>query len=317
MKESPSGHYPPLRNGAKPTNWRCTALLLLALHCLMLPGQARAATLIDQTGRSVRVPDNPRRIISLMPSLTEMVFDLGQGERIIAVTQYSNDPPPVRKLPKVGSYVHLDLERIVALKPDLCLAYRDGNPKFMVDRLESLGIPVYAFDPRSLEGIMDSITRLGAIVHAQTRAAEQVATMHTRLAAVEARVAKLATRPRVFFQIDASPIVSAGSNTFIHKLITRAGGDNLAAGNTTYPRYSWEDVLLMAPEVVIVTSMAGGYTEAQLKEGWRKWPQIPAVRNQRLHVVSADQFDRPTARLLDGLEKLVDLLHPQGEPHAR
>ncbi len=285
--------------------------LLLALASLLLAGQSRAATLVDQTGRTVRVPDDPRRIVSLMPSLTELVFALGQGERIIAVTQYSDDPPPVRTLPKVGSYVHLDLERIVALKPDLCLAYRDGNPKHMIDRLEALGIPVYAFDPRSLEGIMDSISRLGAIVQAEGRAAEQVSAMRQRLAGVEARVARFSRRPRVFFQIDATPLVSAGTDTFIHKLITRAGGVNLAAGSTPYPRYSWEDVLLMAPEVVIVTSMAGGYSEEELKAGWRKWPQVPAVRDNRIHVVSADQFDRPTERLLDGLEKLVEILHPQ------
>lgn len=285
--------------------------LLLALLCLIQPVSGEAATVEDQTGRTVQVPDNPKRIISLMPSLTEMVFALGQGERIIAVTRYSNTPPAVRKLPKVGSYVHLDLERIVAFKPDLCLAYRDGNPKFVIDKLEALGIPVYAFDPRSLEGIMDSISRLGAIVHAEARAAAQVAAMEKRLDKIEARAAGFARKPRVFFQIDASPIVSAGSNTFIHKLITRAGGVNLAAGDTPYPRYSWEDVLLMAPDVVIVTSMAGGYTEEQLKAGWLKWPQVPAVRNSRIYVVSADQFDRPTERLLDGLEKMMEILHPE------
>ncbi|MBU4263392.1 MAG: cobalamin-binding protein [Proteobacteria bacterium] len=276
-----------------------------------LPVLSHAATLIDQTGRTVEVPDDPKRIISLMPSLTEMAFELGQGERIIAVTQYSNDPPAVLKLPKVGSYVHLDIERIVALKPDLCLSYWDGNPQFIVDKLEALGIPVYTFDPRSLEGIMDSFTRLGGIVHAEAQAAEQVATMQEQLQEVEARVARFGKRPRVFFQIDASPLVSAGTNTFMHKLITRAGGINLAAGNTPYPRYSWEDVLLMQPEVVIVTSMAGGYSEEQLKAAWLKWPQIPAVRNKRIYVVVADQFDRPTTSLFNSLGKLVEILHPQ------
>ncbi|MCJ7601556.1 MAG: cobalamin-binding protein [Desulfobulbaceae bacterium] len=284
---------------------------LFVLMAWLLPGLTHAATLIDQTGRTVQVPDDPKRIISLMPSLTEMVFELGQGARIIAVTQYSNDPPAVLKLPKVGSYVHLDLERIVALRPDLCLAYWDGNPKFIVDKLEAPGIPVYTFDPRSLEGIMDSITRLGGIVYAEARAAEQVATMQKLLQEVEARVARLSERPRVFFQIDAAPLVSAGTNTFIHKLITRAGGINLAAGNTPYPRYSWEDVLLMQPEVVIVTSMAGGYSEEQLKAAWLKWPQVPAVRDNRIHVVKADQFDRPTKSLFNSLEKLVEIFHPE------
>jgi len=284
---------------------------LFGLIAWLFPVLSHGAALIDQTGRTVQVPDEPRRIISLMPSLTEMVFELGRGERIIAVTQYSNDPPAAARLPRVGSYVHLDLERIVSLRPDLCLAYRDGNPQSILDRLEALGIPVYTFDPRSLEGIMDAVTRLGVVVHAEAPAAEQVAAMQKQLQEVEARVARFGGRsPRVFFQIDAASLVSAGTNTFIHKLITRAGGTNLAAGSTPYPRYSWEDVLLMQPEVVIVTSMSGGYSEEQLKAGWLKWPQIPAVRDNRIHVVVADQFDRPTTGLFTSLGKLVEILHP-------
>lgn len=284
---------------------------LFGLLAWLLPVLSHAAVLIDQTGRSVEVPDEPKRIISLMPSLTEMVFALGQGERIIAVTQYSDDPPAAARLPRVGSYVHLDLERIVALRPDLCLAYRDGNPQIILDRLAALGIPVYTFDPRSLEGIMDAVSRLGVVVHAEERAAGQVALMQKQLQEVEARVARIGQRPRVFFQIDASHLVSAGSNTFIHKLITRAGGINLAAGDTPYPRYSWEDVLLMQPEVVIVTSMAGGYSEEQLKAAWLKWPQLPAVRDKRLYAVAADEFDRPTTGLFTRLGKLAEMLHPE------
>ncbi|MEW6518169.1 MAG: cobalamin-binding protein [Thermodesulfobacteriota bacterium] len=284
---------------------------LIGLLAWLLPVLSHAAALIDQTGRSVEVPDEPKRIISLMPSLTEMVFELGQGERIIAVTQYSDDPPAAARLPRVGSYVHLDLERIVALRPDLCLAYRDGNPQIILDRLAALGIPVYTFDPRSLEGIMDAVSRLGVVVHAEARAAGQVALMQKQLQEVEARVARIGQRPRVFFQIDASHLVSAGSNTFIHKLITRAGGINLAAGDTPYPRYSWEDVLLMQPEVVIVTSMAGGYSEEQLKAAWIKWPQLPAVRDKRLYAVAADEFDRPTTGLFTSLGKLAEMLHPE------
>ncbi|RJX32215.1 MAG: cobalamin-binding protein [Desulfurivibrio sp.] len=285
---------------------------LFGLIAWLFPVSSHGAALIDQTGRSVEVPDEPRRIISLMPSLTEMVFELGQGERLIAVTQYSDDPPAAARLPRVGSYVHLDLERIVALRPDLCLAYRDGNPQITLDRLAALGIPVYTFDPRSLEGIMDAVSRLGTVVHAEGRAARQVALMQKQLQEVEARVARFGGRsPRVFFQIDASHLVSAGSNTFIHKLITRAGGINLVAGDTPYPRYSWEDILLMQPEVVIVTSMAGGYSEEQLKAAWLKWPQIPAVRDKRLYAVAADEFDRPTTGLFTSLGKLAEMLYPE------
>ena len=205
------------------------------LWAVLMPMCCQAVTVTDQVGRTVSLPDDPQRIVSLMPSLTEMVFDLGRGDRVVAVTQYSRRPAAVRQLPRVGSYLHLDLERILAMRPDLCLASRDGNPKAIVDRLEALGIAVYVFDPRSLEGIMDAVTRLGTILHAAPRADEEVKAMRERLQQVDARVEGFSTRPRVFFQIDAGQIVSAGSNTFIDQLISRAGGKNLAAGGRPYP----------------------------------------------------------------------------------
>ena len=292
-------------------------LFIMLVVTLLLPAGSHAVTLTDQIGRTVSVPDEPQRIISFIPSLTEMVFDLGQGNRVVAAVQHSNSPPAARELPRVGSHINLDIERIVALKPDLCLASRDGNPRPMIDRLESLGIAVYIFDPRSLEGIMDAVTRLGQIFHAGSRAAEEVETMRKRLRQVDARVGGFRTRPRVFFQIDAGQIVSAGSNTFIDHLISRAGGINLAAGGKPYPRFSLEEVLAMQPEVVIITTMAGGLSEEQLKAGWQRWPQLPAVRNNQVYVVDADQFDRPTIRSFDSLEMLEKIFHLQQEFPAR
>ena len=284
--------------------------LVLLILILSVSTEAPAITLIDQIGRTVSVPDDPQRIVSLMPSLAEMVFDLGQGEKVVAVTQHSRRPEAVRQLPRVGSYTSLDLERIVTMRPDLCLASRDGNPKPIVDRLESLGIAVYVFDPSSLEGILDAVTRLGTLFHAEFRATEEVKTMRKRLQQVDAQVGRFRTRPRVFFQIDAGQIVSAGSNTFIDQLITRAGGNNLATGGKPYPRYSWEEILAMRPEVVIITTMAGGLSDEQLKAAWQRWPQIPAVRDGRIYVVDADKFDRPTVQSFDCLEMLVHIFHP-------
>ncbi len=246
-----------------------------------------------------------------MPSITEIVFALGAGGRLVGATRYSNEPPAARKITRVGSYVHLDVEKIVSLGPDLCLAIRDGNPKHIIDRLETLSIPVYTLDPRNLDEIVESILMLGEALDAREQAAATAEKMHLRLNAVADRVGRTVSRPGVFFQIDAAPIISAGSNTFIDKLITRAGGVNLAAGPKTYPRYSWEEILAMRPEIVIIASMAGGFTPEELKAGWRKWPQIPAVKNHRLYVVEADLFDRPTPRLINGLELLAEIIHPE------
>ncbi|MCK9294447.1 MAG: cobalamin-binding protein [Desulfobulbaceae bacterium] len=296
--------------------WSCLcrvclpALAAILLAMTLFAGQGRAEIFVDQVGRRVDIPAPPQRIVSLMPSITEIVFALGAGSRVKGVTLYSNEPPAAAELPKVGSYVHPDLEKIISLKPDLCLAARDGNPRHIIDKITELGIPVYAIDPRNLAEIMESIMLLGKVLDNEEQARVIVRQMQSKITAATARVAQAANRPRVFFQIDASPLVSAGSNTFIDQLITQAGGVNLAAGPTAYPRYSWEDVLLMQPEVVIIASMAGGYSEEELKAAWRRWPEVPAVRNNRLYVVKADLFDRPTPRLADGLELLVNIIFP-------
>lgn len=292
---------------------------ILLIFGLILAGPGQEGTgragdtrlLVDQVGRSVTVPARPERIVSLMPSLTEVVFDLRRGELLVGVTQFATEPPAAAALPRVGSYLHLDIERIAALRPDLCLAARDGNPAHMIRRIEGLGFPVFAFDPRTLPEIIESVRLLGELLHARERAAEIVREMEEKMAAVEEQVSASADRPTVFFQIDAAPIISGGSGTFIDTLITAAGGRNLAGDTAGYPRYSWEDVLTMGPEVVIIASMAGGHTEEELMRQWVRWPQIPAVQNGRVHVVDADIFDRPIPRLADGLVRLAALLHPE------
>ena len=287
---------------------------LVVLCGLLLAGGAwsgETRLLKDQLGRSVAVPRQPQRVIALIPSLTEIVYALGRGDLLVGATQFADQPPAAAKLPRVGSYLHLDIERIVALRPDLCLASRDGNPDYAIRRILELGIPVFALDPRTLNEISNSVTLLGELLDARPQAAAIAREMAAKMDAVAARVKKAPSRPKVFFQIDASPLFSAGQGTFIDQLITSAGGRNLAGDRTGYPRYSWEDILALRPEVVIIASMAGGYSEAQLKAQWSRWPDIPAVKDGRLYVVDAGLFDRPVPRLADGLVALAKLLHPE------
>ena len=265
----------------------------------------------DQLGRSVTVPDNPQRIVSLAPSITEIIYELGQEQRLAGVTRFSDFPPEAAKLPKVGSFVHLDLERIVALKPDLCIAAKDGNPRAVVERLESLQIPVYVVNPRDLDSVMETVVEIGALLNAGKKAKSLVQNMRFRIQQVKSLVAKASSRPRVFYQVGIFPIVSAGSDTFIHELILFAGGKNLAQGSTSYPRFSREQVLALSPEVFIISSMARGEVFERVKKEWSRWTDIPAVRNQRIFLVDSSLFDRPTSRLLDGLELLVRLIHPE------
>ncbi|UCD66957.1 MAG: cobalamin-binding protein [Deltaproteobacteria bacterium] len=283
----------------------------MLIYCLITVHGVYAGTVIDQVGRKVVVPDDPQRVISLAPSITEIIYDLGEEKRLQGVTKYSDYPAQAKSLPKVGTYVHLDLERIVALKPDLCISTKDGNPKHVIEKISRLGIPVYAINPRSLEQTMDTITQIGSLLNAQEAAARLVSGMQQRITRVQSLVAQVNNRPRVFFQIDAEPLVSAGNNTFIHELIELAGGINTAAGNDPYPRYSWEDILILQPDIVIISSMAGGLDSEDLLGIWKKWSQLKAVLNEQVFVVDAGMFDRTTPRLVAGLETIAEIIHPE------
>ena len=293
--------------------WHYILLIIIAIltFCLSESATVSAKTVVDQVGRNITVPDHPQRIISLAPSITEVVYDLEAEERLVGVTQYSDYPSQARGLPKVGSYVRLDLEKIVSLKPELCLAIKDGNPKHIIDKIVELGIPVYVIDPRNLEQTMDSISRIGGLLNAEKVADRLVDDMRKRIVGVQELVRKTPYRPRVFFQIDAEPLVSAGSKTFIHELIELAGGINSAAGEDPYPRYSWEDILILQPDIIFISSMAGGLDPKELLLTWDKWDQLSAVANSRIYVVDADLFDRPTPRLIDGLEIIAEIIHPE------
>jgi iron complex transport system substrate-binding protein len=282
----------------------------LALFTCLIP-QVAAGTFVDQLERQVTLSDDPQRVISLAPSITEIIYALEQENRLKGVTRHSDFPIEATKLPKIGSYVRLDLERIVTLNPDLCIAIKDGNPKEVIDRLESLKIPVYVVNPRNLRTVLETIIEIGNILNADDKAETLLVNLRNRIKRVKSLISQNTYRPGVFFQIGISPIVSVGTDTFLHELIVLAGGQNLADGKTPYPRFSREQVLALAPEIFIVTSMARQAVFEQVKAEWRRWPSMPAVRNERIFLVDSNLFDRPSPRLVDGLELLIKLIHPE------
>jgi len=270
-----------------------------------------AKVVIDQLGRSVHMPEHPNRIVSLAPNITEIIFALKQEHRLVGVTRFSDYPPEASRLPKVGSYVHLDLERIVSLNPDFCIAIKDGNPKDVADRLEALNIPVYAVDPRDLDAVIYTVLELGRLLNADEEAAALADHLRFRKQHISSQVSQASHRPGIFFQIGISPIVSVGYNTFIHQLIEDAGGKNLAQGPVPYPRFSREEVIALAPEIMIVSLMNKEDDFDQIKAEWNQWQDIPAVKNHRIYMVDSNLFNRPTPRLIDALEILAALIHPE------
>lgn len=287
------------------------AVVGVFLAMVLADSWAYARDVVDPVGRRVRLPEVPQRVVTLAPSLTEMVFALGAGPRVVGVSRYSNYPEDTRDLPRVGAYVQPDVEKIVALNPDLCLAIKDGNPRDVVDKLERIGIPVYAVNPKNLQQVVETLTALGDVLQTRDAAQALVADMERRLQAVDDRVRRVSQRPGVFFQIGVSPIVSVGTETFAHELIVRAGGRNLAEGTEPYPRFTVEQVMALRPDIIVVSSMERDQTFDRVREQWLRWPNIPAVALNRVVLVPSDLFDRPGPRLVEGLELLVTILHPE------
>lgn len=291
-------------------------LLLGMLGALLLSASALATeaprrAIVDPVGRQITVPAEPKRVVALAPNVTEIIFALGRQDRLKGITRFSDYPPQAQTLPTVGSYVHLDAERIAALQPDLCIGIKDGNPLAVVEQLQSLGIPVFAVNPVDLETTMLSIQAIGNLLGAKDTAAGIVDDMRRRVERVNLRVTMAPTRPLVFVQIGVSPIVSVGTNTFINELITLAGGTNAAAGSNPYPRFSVEQVITLAPEVLVISSMARATVFEQVKAEWMKWPSIPAVARGAIFIAPTNLFDRPTPRLVDGLEVMARYIHPR------
>jgi len=292
------------------TGYHLHMALLLILLLGFFGQQSEARVVTDEVGRHLTIPDDLKRIVSLAPSITEVIFALGRENFLKGVSRFSDYPPAAKNLPRVGSYVQLDLEKIVVLKPDLCIGIKDGNPIAVVSKLERLGIPVYAIDPRDIGSVLETILKLGRLLGAEKNAQVIVSDMRGRMERVRSLVATSPNKPRVFFQIGVSPIVSAGTETYIHELITMAGGKNLAEGPVPYPRYSREQVLGLSPDVLIITSMARGASFERVKEQWASWPSMPAVQNDRIVLMDSNLCDRPTPRLIDALEFLAETIHP-------
>jgi iron complex transport system substrate-binding protein len=287
---------------------------LASLLLIALPASVSHASFFegrDEVGRKISLSFPPKRIISLAPNITEILFDLGLDEEIIGVSIHCNFPEKAKTKVRVGSYINLDYERILSLNPDLIIATGAGNTREMVQRLETLGFPTYVIFPKDLEGILRSIGHIGEIVGQAKDALRIVSEMKRRRQKV-VELTRGLPRPKVFLEIGEAPLVTVGKGSFADDLIRLAGGENVTGEEKErYPRLGMEEVLQRAPEVILISSMnpKGGY-EKVLQE-WARWKTIPAVRDHRIHVIDSDLIDRPSPRIIDGLEEIARILHPE------
>jgi len=295
---------------ASPSRWVTGWLLLGAAACVVAscarsrPADHNDARMIkDEIGRSVSVPANPSRIVSLAPSVTETLYALGVGDKVVGVTSFCDYPPEAALKERVGDTMRPSIEKIVLLKPDLAIVSTASQLESFVRKLDNLGIPVYVSSPRNFDGVLDSIARIGELAGAGDRAREITGVLRDRVDRVRARTERL-TRPRVLIVLGTSPLITAGGGTFVDDLITRAGGESISADlQTEYPQFSIETAVARRPEVIFM--QAG---ESQLPDRLRL---TPAARSGRVFRVNDDLLLRPGPRIVDGLEQMALKIHPE------
>jgi len=289
------------------------SLFLLSLVIILGTSTSFSATqkFIDEVGREVIFPFPPKRIVSLAPNITEILFSLGLDEEIVGVSTHCNFPEKAKSKVRAGSYIRLDFEKITSLNPDLIIATAAGNTRDMVDRLWKLGFPTYVIYPKNFNDILKNIAHIGQVVNREEEARVIIEGMRKRSQRI-VELTKGLLRPKVFVQIGDAPIVTVGKGSFADDLIRLAGGENIAGKEKeVYPRFGMEEILKRSPEVIVISSMNPRGDYQKIIQEWNRWKTIPAVKNGRIHLIDSDLLDRPSPRIIDGLEELASVLHPK------
>jgi len=284
------------------------ALCLLAAACGPAEEGGDAAAIAPE-----RAP--ARRIVSLAPNLTEILFALDLADRVVGVTDYCDYPPEVAAKPRIGGYVNPNLEAILALEPDLALATPNTGNRDAVLRLQSLGVEFLIVETPTLEGLYDAVRRIADRAGVPDRGAALAGELRGQIEAIRDRVAGLPPTP-AFLVFAHDPLIVAGQGSFFDDLITAAGGRNLAAeAGGRFPHLSLEQAVQAAPEAIVETVMgAGGEPDLAF---WERWGSIPAVRDGRICAPPADSLLRPGPRAPEGVRKLAECFHPEAvEPPA-
>jgi iron complex transport system substrate-binding protein len=255
-------------------------------------------------------PDHPRRIISLAPSLTESLFALGVGDRVVGVTDYCQNPPEAQQKPRIGGIVNPNFETIVSLKPDLVFATSEANKFEVLARFEQFKIPVFSITPKNIVGVLESLRLMGEAADASVQAEQLIQGLKQRYAAVQSKLRGLPL-VRVLIAYDLQPVITGGKRTFPTDLVASAGGHSIAAGlDQDWPRLNMEFILQQDPEVILLAAMPDAEKQARVLSGLPGWKNLTAVRRKRIFVVD-DRINQPGPRIMEALDLVAHYLHPE------
>ena len=279
---------------------------ILLLTSITVPCFA-SRTVKDELGRSVEVPDHPHRVVCLVPSVVDIVYSLGAGEYVVAISDFTKYPKEALQKPSIGLPLNPSMETILALHPDLVLGSGDMNTLESTGHLQRLGIPVFIVDPHGIEGIYASILRLGWALNREPDANTLVARLRTRVDAVKARVSGK-PKVRVFMAIWYDPVMTIGKRAFISELIDAAGGrsvtDDIAQ---EWPEVSLETIVTRQPDALLLMSGSNNTLgELKTRPGWE---HLKAVREGRVYYTD-ERIQYPSPIAFDVLEDLAKQFHP-------
>ena len=290
-------------------------IVLLSLLVSMAAGcqpQFQPGTFIDDMGREVTIDEVPQRIVSHVPSITETLFALGLGEKVVGVSDYCDYPDEAKLKPSVGNYFNPSIENIVALDPDLVLT--DGHSE-NINQLGELGITFFVIDPKDIDHILSDIELLGKVIGIERRANKLIEDMQDSISRVLNRV-EGAPKVKVFYIIDATDLTlpwTAGSGSFIDALITMAGGENVASeAQGAWVQFSIEQIISSDPEIIILPATHGtAFTSPEALKEHPAWRETTAVKQDKIQVIDALLVERTGPRIVQGLEEIAKIIHPE------
>ncbi|WP_028226097.1 cobalamin-binding protein [Paraburkholderia ferrariae] len=294
-------------------------LALCALQALLVAQTAWATvSAVDDAGNTVTLAAPAQRVVSLAPHVTELVYAAGGGAKLVGAVSYSDYPPEAKAIPRVGDNRLLDLERIIALKPDLIVVWRHGNAQQQLDRLRELHIPLFFSEPRHLDDVATSLTRLGVLLGTSPTAERAARDYRHDIAQLRERYAGR-TPVSVFYQVWDQPLMTLNGEHMISDVIALCGGRNVfAALQPLVPTVSTEAVLAANPDAIVTSSQGATAPDKPLPglERWRAWPSLTAMAHGNLFAIDGDLLTRPAPRIAQGAADLCKDLELARERNA-
>lgn len=274
-------------------------------------------TMTDDLDREVTITSRPERIVSLLPSNTEILFAVGAGEQVVGVTSYCNYPPETATRTQVGGITSqtISIEAVAALEPDLVVA--SGAQKDVIQPLSEAGLTVIALQPATFEDIYSNITMVGQVTGHADQAAAVVEDMRDRVAAVSAQVATIpeAERPTVYYEVWNEPLMTAGPHTFIGQMIDLAGGRQIFAdAGEDWPQVSAEVIINRNPAIILGPTTSSEILTAEKIGARPGWENIAAVRDNHIYLLDPDIVSRPGPRIVEALEAMAQVFYPDRFP---